>query len=193
MPSILDKMCEKLMNFYIFLANIIGYKIVVPNIQASSFVVDENDELEIIEITAKDGKEVDKENLTRYLKHHIMLSDDKFKKDHFDEPLIVRFKYQNEIYRICLKHLIAKNTDHSISVNDPKYLSAIVKQHDNDDDDGIHVTDVLVEYHGPDRNFFSHIPDVISDILILLKEHHNGAGNKLHTFDMMGNIKIHEL
>jgi hypothetical protein len=186
MPSIFEKLCEKFLNIYIYLAGFFGYEIGANNIQASSFVIDENNiDIEIIDST----KDTDQTNLTKYLKHHIMFTDDKFHPMYFfDEPLVVRFKYQNETYRICLKQLEAKNTDHSISINEPKYLSAIVKHHD--DDEGIHVTDILVEFHGPDRNFFSHIPDTVSEIPMLLSDH---KGHKLHTFDMMGNQKIHHL
>ena len=184
-----DKVCNKLyeqiLTWCIYLADFFGYNIVKQNNQTSSFVIDENSEITIIEV----NRNVDQTNLTKYLKHHIMLSDDKFKIEHFDEPLIVRFKYQNETYQMCLKHLISKNIDHSVSASEPKYLSAVIKHHDHEE--GVHITDLLVEFHGPKRNFFSHIPDVVSDISVLLKEHKNNG--KLYTFDMMGNQKIIEL
>ena len=181
-----NKLCGRFLNWYIYLTNLFGYNIVEYNAQVSSFVIDENNEneIEIIDV----NKNVNQTNLTNYLRHHIMITDDKFKTEHFDEPLIVRFKYQNEIYKIYLKHLISKNTDHSVSINGSRYLSAIIKKHDHEE--GIHITELLVELHGPKRNFFSHIPDVISDISILLKEH--GCG-KLYTYDMMGNQKILEI
>ena len=99
-----------------------GYKI-APDKQVESFIITE-DGIEILSF----NKETDKENLMKYLKHHIMYTDDKFHKMYFfDEPLIVRFKYQNEIYQICLKQLESKNTDHSVVMKEPKYLSAVVK------------------------------------------------------------------
>lgn len=186
MPSIYNKICERFLTWCVYLANLFGYKMLSNNIKASSFVIDENiANIEIIEV----NRSIDQNNLINYLKHHIMFTDDKFKIEHFHEPLIVRFKFQNEIYKIHLKHLISKNTDHSVSINDAKYLSAVIKNHDHEE--GIYITDLLVELHGPERNFFSHIPDVISDLSVLLKEYKNNG--KLYTFDMLGNQKIIEL
>ncbi len=115
-----------------------------------------------------------------------MYTDDKFYSiNFFDEPLIVRFKYQNEIYQLCINQMKCKNIDHSVSVKDPKILSAVVKNKEEEKC----ITEQLVELHGPDRNFFSHIPDAISEKSILLKDHKG----ELHTFDMMGNKHIYRL
>lgn len=174
------------MNLRIYLAGLFGFKI-SPDLQTTSFVVDEkNIDIEIIDL----NKDTDRNNLTNYLKHHIMLTDDKFHPMYFfDEPLVVRFKYQNETYRICLKQLEAQNTDHSVSMNEPKYLSAIIEN--DEGNEGLHITDLLVEYHGPDRNFFKHIPDTVNDIPLLLAPIYKGC--KLHTFNMMGTLKVHDL
>lgn len=180
--GIYDKICEKFTNFYIYLANLFGYEI-VKKTDVSSFIIDEKD-IEIIGVT----KDTDRNNLVKYLKHHIMYTNDKFHPMYFfDGPLVVRFRYQNEIYRICLKQLESKHTDHSVSISEPMYLSAVVKQHNNDE--GILITEQLVEFHGPGRNFFSHIPDSVSELTVLLSEHKG----LLYTFDMLGNQKIYKL
>ncbi len=179
---IYDKMCEKMLIIYIYFWAIFGYT-VAPKKEVDSFIITE-DGIEIIDLT----KETDRGNLVKYLKHHIMCTDDKFHPIYFfDEPLRVRFKYQNEVYQICLKQLESKNTDHSVIAKEPKILSAIVKLYE--DDEGKCVTEQLVEFHGPDRNFFNHILDTVSDFSVLLKDHKG----ELHTFDMMGNKNIHKL
>jgi len=186
MPNILykiyDNVCEKLLNIYIYFMIYLGCSVGSKK-EVDSFIVTKND-IEILDIT----KEIDKDNLNKYLRHHIMCTDDIFHPMYFfDGPLLVRFKYQNEIYQICLKQLESKNTDHTMTNKEPKFLSAVIKIHENDQ--GKCITEKLVELHGPDRNFFNHIPDTISDLPILLKDYRG----KLHIFDMMGNQKIHEL
>lgn len=179
---IYNKICEKLINLYILFWTSLGYKI-APDKQVESFIVTE-DGIEILSF----NKETDKENLIKYLKHHIMYTDDKFHKMYFfDEPLVVKFKYQNEIYQICLNQLESKNTDHSVVMKEPKYLSAVIKL--DDEDEGICITEKFVEFHGPNRNFFKHIPDCVSDFSVIFKDHKG----KLHTFDMMGNQEVHDL
>jgi len=136
---------------------------------ANSFIITDKD-VEILEI----NKNVDTENLLKYLKHHIMYTEDKFNKTYFDSPLIVKFKYQNEIYIIHLNKLECKNIDHSVIFKEPKFLSAVIKDED--------ITKKLQELHGPSRNFFKHILDAVSDIHLLLSNYHG----KLQIFDMMG-------
>ena len=86
---------------------------------------------------------------------------------------------------MCLKQLKSKNHDHSVIKKEPKYLSAVVKNGENEEC----VTNKLVEFHGPSRNFFIHIPDAVSDVRIILKNHKG----KLHTFDMLGMQQIHDI
>jgi hypothetical protein len=182
LSKIYEGLCEKMLNTYICFWSSLGYTI-TPKKEADSFIITENG-IEIINLT----KETDRVNLIKYLKHHIMYTDDKFHPMYFfDGPLIVRFKYQNETYQVCLKQLESKNTDHSVSIKEPKILSAVVKL--NEDDEGKCVTEQLVEFHGPNRNFFSHIPDTVADFSMILKDHRG----ELHTFDMMGNKNIHKL
>jgi hypothetical protein len=179
---IYEKFCEKTLTIYIYFWSSLGYTF-APEKEADSFIITK-DGIEIIDLT----KETDRGNLIKYLKHHIMYTDDEFHPMYFfDEPLIVRFKYQNETYQVCLKQLESKNTDHSVSIKEPKILSAVVKL--NEDDEGKCVTEQLVEFHGPNRNFFSHIPDTVSDFSVLLKDHKG----EIHTFDMMGNKNILKL
>lgn len=178
-----NKICEKLLNSYIVFWTALGYEIGSIT-TAESFIYVEN-KIEILE----SNKDIDLDNIIKYLKHHIMYTDDNFHKLYFiDEPLIIRFKYQNEIYQMCLKQLECNNTDHSVIKKESKCLSAIVKLND-DDDDGICITDKFVEFHGPERNFFTHIPDCITDFSIILKDYKG----KLCIFDMMGNQQIYLL
>jgi hypothetical protein len=182
LSRIYHKVCEKLLNLYIFLWSSLGYEI-KTNKTVDSFIITEDD-IEILDLT----KEVDRDNLIKYLRHHIMYTDDVFHPMYFfDGPLVVRFKYQNETYQICLKQLESKNNEHSVVMKEPKYLSAVVKN--SDIEEGICITEKIVELHGPTRNFFNHIPDSVSDFSVILRDHKG----KLHTFDMMGNQKIHEI
>jgi hypothetical protein len=174
---------NSLLGIYIYILIFLGYHKEEDHKPVESLIVI-NEDIEILDLT----KETDKDNLRKYLKHHIMNTDDKFHPMYFfDGPLIVKFKYLNEMYQICLTQLESKNTDHSVIKKEPKYLSAIIKINENDD--GHCITEQFVEFHGPTRNFFNHIPDVISDFSIILKNHKG----KLHTFDMMGNHKVHNL
>jgi hypothetical protein len=185
--NICDKICHKLLNLYLCFAILFGYNIVSKN-DTSSFIFDEkNVNIKLYEVS----KDIDTNNLIKYLRHHIMQTDDEFYPKHFEVPLFVKFGFQNEVYQICLSRIYSKKTDHSVSLKEPRILSAILKHHENDEDDeGISITEQLVEFHGPDRNFFSHIPDAISDISILLASH---GGKELHIFDMLGNKKIHTI
>jgi len=182
MPSFLSKIYESVIYLYVLFWTSLGYTL-APKKDVESFIITENG-IEIIDLT----KDVDRNNLLKYLRHHIMYTDDEFHPMYFlDEPLIVRFKYQNEIFQVCLNQMESKNTDHSVSIKDPKILSAVVKLDENCQ--GKCITEKLVEFHGPDRNFFSHIPDTVSDFSVILKDYKG----ELHTFDMMGNQNIHKL
>lgn len=184
--KIYDKVCENILRIYISVVNLLGYKIInetTDNKQIDSLIV-ANEDIQILDLT----KNMDKENIIKYLRHHIMYTDDEFYKMYFfDGPLIARFKYQNEIYQICLSQLESKNHEQSVVMKEPKYLSAVIKNDENDE--GNCITSKFVELHGPNRNFFKHISDTVSDFSVILKDHKG----KLHTFDMMGNNQIHDL
>lgn len=193
-----NNMCSKVLNVCIYLSKAMGYEIEKKN-DSASFIIDEN-ELEngienIIELLMI-SKDTDKQNLIAYLKHHIMYTNDKFHPMYFfDEPLVIRFKYRKETYKICLKQLESKNTDHSVIAKEPKILYGVLKTHS--EDEGKQITDELNEFHGPERNFFKHIPDTISELSILSKYLENFENNELHkelhTFDMVGNQKVYRL
>ncbi len=183
--SLYEKFCEKFLGAYVFFWTLLGY-LSASKKETDSFIVTKED-IEILEYS----RETNKDNLVKYLKHHIMYTDDKFYPMYFfDDHLRIRFKYQNEVYQLCISQMECKNTDHSISIKSPKILSAVIKTHENDE--GMCVTKQLVECHGPDRNFFSHMPDAVSDIPVLLKNH-KGKKTELHTFDMMGNKYVYKL
>jgi len=189
MSSFCEKMSEKILGLYVFIMLSLGYTL-RPNKEVDSLIVTKN-EIEIIEMSI----DTDKDNLINYLKHHIMYTDDKFHPMYFfDNHLFVRFKYQNEIFQICLTQLESKNTDHSVIMKEPKFLSAVIKKDTNKNEPDPSqncITEILVELHGPERNFFKHIPDTVCDLSVLLSlKKHTGL---LYTFDMLGNDTIHEL
>jgi hypothetical protein len=152
------------------------------NNKVEPFDKEDNHQIEILET----NKSIDEKNVQNYLNHHILYTDDKFHETHFtEEPLIVKFKYNNQIYQISLNKLESKKEDHLPIVKQPKILSAVVKK----DNDEYCVTEKISQFHGNTRNFFSHIPDVKNDFSIIIKDN----DGKLYIFDMMGNHKVHTI
>jgi hypothetical protein len=179
-PKIYTKICNSFIGIYVSLLIAIGYETKCGK-SVDSLIVTKED-IEVLHLS----KNADKDNIVNYLKHHIMYTNDKFHPMYFfDGPLIVKFKYQNEIYQICLIQLESKNTDHSVIMKEPKYLSAVIKKN-KDDEEGKCITEQFVEFHGPNRNFFKHISDTTSDFSVIF-QNHNGI---LHTFDMVGNEQL---
>lgn len=144
---------------------------------AESFVPE--DRIRIIEIIDKHNHNITEDELSNYLEHHLDEKPADFTKKEFKHPIIVRFKYQNEIYSMCLKSMKYTRNEHKEIKPTPKYLSAIIRH----GDDEICVTQRIREFHGHSKNFFDHIPDVENDLKKLL-ENHKGD---LYTYDMMGN------
>lgn len=174
MQSFFSNICERILNIIPhFLFRVVSKK------KSDSFIIEKND-IEILNLS----RETDIINATKYLRHHIMYTEDNFHPMYFfGKHLLIRFKYRNEIYQICLKQMESKNTDHSVSMKEPKILSAVMKFCENEENKEKYVTEQLVEFHGPNRNFFKHIPDTTLDFSILL-----GIDNgELNIFDMMGN------
>jgi len=158
--------------------------------KVESLIVTDSD----IKIICAD-QNLDEQNLLNYLRHHILFTDDQFYVTYFDEPILVRFKYLNETYQICLKKLESTKDDHQDIICSPKYLSAIIKDPENTENT-INITEHFKEIHGHTKNFFKHIPDAVHDIPSILKDYNGGLiknGSKLHTFNMMGHENIHEL
>lgn len=176
-------------------------------IQVNSFVVPD-DQLNNIEIIDCSGV-VNSDNLVNdlvndlvnYLKHHILYSDTTFTEHQFDRILSVRFKYQNEIYTICLNGLHSKKTEQTNVVKEPRILSAIIEGEVRNEGEvksegevkneetNIDVTEEIVELHGPTRNFFKHIPDAIFDPAHILTKYN---GFRLRVFDMLGREYVYE-
>lgn len=171
--------CQKFLNICIYIANILGYNIIHKK-NIDSFIIDNND-IEILHLS----HDIDKENVFYYIRHHIMYTDDTFIPIHsLDEPLAVKFKYLNETYTIYLNKLISKNNEHSVIYKEPKILYAVMNSHT--DNNEIHITDEIVELHGPTRNFYNHIPDIVPFSKVLHSKYGNG---KIITLDMIGNQK----
>jgi hypothetical protein len=145
--------------------------------KVESFVIDKVD-IEVLDTNRKISEQ-DKENITNYLRHHIMYTDHEFKEMNFDEPLFIKFIHKKETYRICLNRLRSKNTEQNKIVKEPRCLSVVV----NDEC----ITNRYNEYHGPNKNFFSHIPDTINCVNILFKEY---KGKNIHIFDILGNSSV---
>jgi hypothetical protein len=146
--------------------------------KVESFVIS-NKDINILDSSKKLTKR-ELSNLLNYLRHHIMYTDHPFVQTDFDEPLVIRFKYKNEIYRICLSGLKSRNTEHGIVKKEPRILSAVVGDEC--------ITDIINEYHGPEQNFFGHIPDSVSCPRTLLsKELQCGD---INIFDSLGNTYV---
>jgi hypothetical protein len=181
----------------------------------------ESDEIIVLDITNIDTQEIIPDsfselysNVQKYLDHHLSYeSSNTFVPIDFDSgPINVRFKHINEIYQISLKRLKSTNKDHGPINSTPLYLSGTVKYKGKD----TCVTQKLREFHGNNRNFFSHIPDTIHHISYYIehmisqspkrtKKDIKGTpkhlqvifddykGGDLHTFDMNGQTKIHTI
>ena len=146
------------------------------------FILDDCEDVKIVDVYPK----IDNiENAYKYLKHHILYTDDTFDKIYFDNPIFIKFKYMNECYTICVQKFESTYTTHLNIIKEPKLLSAVV--YDKNDNE-INITDKAREIHGHTRNFYEHIPDVITDRSIIF----NFKG-KLNTYDMMGNYKTYKL
>ena len=139
------------------------------------------DILDISEIATGHRIVLDIPNLRKYLMHHIIYTDDMFEKIYFDKPLIIKFKFENEIYQICLNCLESKKSDQKTIIKEPRYLSAVIIEEENETD----VTEKIIEFHGPLRNFFRHIPDTAFDISLITEK--KGC---LHTFNMLGDSYV---
>jgi len=170
--------------FYIFLGKLFVRK--KTNNKVESLIVSDSS-IQIINTNIQlNENEID--NIRNYLHHHILYTDHTFHPTYFNNFLHVKFKYQNEMYQICLTKLESTKNEHLDVISTPKYLSAVIIS-----DEGEHcITDTIKEFHGHTKNFFKHIPDTIHDLSIILKDHKK-YNSKLHTFDMMGNNQITDL
>ncbi len=104
----------------------LGYGIVKNNQVVDSLVIKEED-IKILSLVSE-GILPCNTNVKKYLRHHIMKTDDEFENQVFNNPVVVYFKYNNEKYRICLKKLMSKNTEQTNIKKEPKFLSAIIKK-----------------------------------------------------------------
>lgn len=115
-------------------------------------------EIEILSTTI----ETNNDNLLRYLRHHVASTGEEFQEVDFEDKLqIVEFFYNNEHYIICLRRLKSLKDDHLEVKRGPSFILAILKDNNNDSTD---LTEKIKKLHGPTRNFFSHIPDTLSEI-----------------------------
>lgn len=188
MYSYLCSMIDCIINSLIEILHEYCYKYIknIKNIKnnddVSSFYEKKNNYISIIEVETNNV--IDYENLINYLNHHILLDNSVFYKQNFVRPIFVKFKYMGEIYKICLKKLESKNNQHKSIDKNPKILSAVLLKDENE----IDITDTLKEFHGNDKNYFSHISDAISDLSYLLD-----SDGELHVYDMIGNINKYNI
>jgi hypothetical protein len=155
------------------------------NVVRETLIVDHSDmDIKIISVESVDhNNNYDYDNIQNYLRHHIVDPKHNFYKTHYNNPVFITFKYINKHYKICLKSMSSTHMDHYEIEETPRILYAIVKNHTE-----TNVTDKIKEYHGNTKNFYSHIPDIITDLYYLL-----GHEGELHIFDMMGNDEITNL
>ena len=178
------------MYFYIFTSLIMFtfYKLYTRYSKSNALSLIPEDGIRIIEIYDNNNHSLNTKDIQNYLEHHILTNKDiknNFNNITFDNPIHIKFIHSNNIYKICLNGMTCTKEQHKNIISTPKFLSAVLKNDNNE----IYVTDELSEYHGPNKNYFSHIPDAISSLKYLL-------GNKkgeLHTYDMMGNSNIIKL
>lgn len=171
-----------LMEFLHIILNLFDHK--TTSIHNKHSLIIDNYDIEILNVETETESNVNVENIKNYLNHHILLKDHKFITQYFEKPIFVNFSYMNETYKICLKNMIYTYDNHEDIIKKPKILTAILKTHEDEYD----VTDIIRQYHGNNKNFFKHIPDVINDLSFILNRH-----GELYMYDMLGNIEKHEL
>lgn len=184
------KVQEFFVNTFVFVSSIINYDITpVENQDIYSFNVHESNTIEILNVQCiviqEDiTKQLNVSNILSYLVHHIIDHTIEFIKTEFKRPVIVKFKYNNNTYKICLERLKSTRMDQISCIPDPMILSASIHQPQGQNQDSERlITSEVIEYHGPDRNFFRNIPDAVSDISVLF------GNNPIYIFDIMGNKK----
>lgn len=179
---------DSIIDFFLNLIHKYFYERYETHTNVSPFNKNQEDNLIfIIEIEHKNEENINCDNILKYLNHHILLQKSIFYVQYFKKPIIVKFKYMGNVYRICLKKMECKNDQHSTINKNPKILSAFIKKDNNE----IDVTDILKEFHGNNKNYFAHIPDsinVITELSYLLK--HEG---ELEIYDMIGNINKYDI
>lgn len=179
---------EEIKNNIILLYMYIFYNCNIPDTptKADSFIT--NDEITIISVS---DSEVDLINLQNYLNHNILHTDDVFYNvEKFPKPIMIKFKYCGEVYRLCLKSLKSKKHEHNEVVKQPRYLSVVVK---NGETEIENITERMTEFHGNTRNFFDHIPDSVFDFSLVFDDMRIEDGYSIHTYDMSGNEEIIKL
>lgn len=146
-----------------------------------------SEEQEIIEVL-ETSHNVDVENVIKYLKNNILKTEDNFKESFFREPLVVKFRHLKSVYTIALNALKSTNKDHHTILSTPSFLSA---QATIDNCEKC-VTNEVNEIHGPDKNYFGHIPDTISEpgqlmkICPVLKK-----SSRVLTMNILGEESVH--
>lgn len=164
---------------YIF--NFIG--ITQNNHQVYSFIIDENEKIKVLDIncilcTEEVTNKIDVNNVENYLNHHYIDNTISFTATEYDRPIIVQFKYNNNIYKICLDKLKTLAKDQTTITREPMILSATIRTKFSKKCSSI--TKEIVKFHGPDRNFFKHIPDAITDLNVIF------GNNIIYIFDSLG-------
>lgn len=190
MVSCVYSIIEYFINLFSNIIHTYFYKSVKNIENISSFYEKKNNDISIIDVVSSeyDNEVINYDNIKNYLNHNILFYDSVFYKQYFHKPITVKFEHSGQIYRICLKKLECKNNQHSCIYKNPKILSASIIKNDNEIDNEIDITDTLKEFHGNNKNYFAHIPDVISDLSYLLN--HDG---KLYVYDMIGNINKYNI
>lgn len=159
-----------------------------PVTQGSLTFTEQDNVIEVIETS----ETVDLDNLLKYLRHHFMFTDESFNSVIFATPLNVRFKCDKKTHRIVLKKLNCTKKDHVDIVKLPTILSVVISKvtdTESKDNDGVCITNTIVEYHGHTKNFYTHIPDAVYNFNEAIKDFSH-LGNIVTIYDTTGDIKM---
>ena len=151
---------------------------------AISFIPDKEHVISILDVKEVTGEDIvidndTRKNIINYLLHHFNDHNVKFEDQRFQDPIIVRFKCINQVYRICLKCLKTTRENCSVVKKDPFVISAKITS----DNREITITNMIKELHGPYQNYNYHIPDVIKNLEYFFQDY---QGEKIEILDIMG-------
>ncbi len=120
-----------------------------------------------------DQKE-DIKNIKNYLVHHFDDSTVDFMETFFKQPVYIKYKINNDIFKIALYKLSKRRTEPVITGK--KILCA------SKNNEGVNITDLVTQFYGPNRNFYSDNTDSLT-----LKENKYFVDVKIiSTLNMLG-------
>lgn len=165
--------CKKITNLLVYLID----KFLMPKNNFKS--LESENFIDIIEVFPDQSDHI-KNNIRKYLIHHIYDNTIKFENIDLDEKIEVFYNFNNNKYRIVIKKIQNTLENCLEIVKQPKILHVTSKEFD----DTTNYTEIIKQYHGPHRNFFKHNSDICIE---KLKEYENI--NSLYVLDITGTSK----